>query len=411
MLIDAQMEFHETILSLHELLGASKLSAIRSADSIHRKTFMMNALKDGVNDSAVAAWESERSRRYSEAMGLGDRGARDSALAKWNEEVRDGLAEIIKDAVERDAGFAEGRLNLAIRQVSARPTPDGLIRNAVLLTLVSAFEGVIGKIYRVALAEKPELYLSGEREYSLAEIVRIGSLDSIVEEAIERKVDTALRGGVEDWEKVFVKIDVHFKKLCIDWERVIEIFQRRNALVHTHGEVNATYASKVKNSPGRGTPLMTNDEYLSQAISEVVALGSTVIMKSWLHIYPDHELAAAGAPYLYFDDLLERGYCGAVERVADEAKNVGNDLDMKLRIRLYMWLARRNARGVKAIRSEVEKWDTSALKSEFSFSRAILLEDLDAAEEIKRAAALRSEEWVDTIPEMAIVKFRRESPK
>ncbi|MET8815392.1 hypothetical protein ABZW47_25745 [Streptomyces sp. NPDC004549] len=402
--IDAQIQFCETILSLDQLLTTSKLPVIESADAAHRTKVVMNAIRIGGNDEAVKAWEDESHRAYRDATFIEDEKERETALAEWAENRKSGLANIIRNAME--GGHAiDAHVDLVVRQVNARPKPVDLIQQAILVTLVSAFESLIGKTYRIALEIKPELYLSGEREYSLAEIVKAGELEAIIDAAIEKKVDTALRGGLEDWEKIFLKLDVHFKKLCIDWNKTSEVFQRRNALIHTHGSVNNTYSNKVKGAPPLGTPLQLNEEYLQQAINQIAAIGNLVLLRTWLHLHPRQTFLSMGAPFLYLDNFLDRGYFAAVHKMADEMKGIKNDLDLKIRLRIYAWLARKNLQGLEAIKDELEEWDTSALKSEFAFSKAVLLDDFKGAEEWRNYAGSRSEPWASNVSEMPIIRF------
>ncbi|WSB85736.1 hypothetical protein OHA60_19225 [Streptomyces cellulosae] len=403
--IDAQIEFCETILSLDQLLTTSKLPEIESADAAYRTKAVMDAIRVGGNDEAIKAWEEENDKTYREALSLESEMAREAALVEWEDRRRTTLANIIRNAIESGHSI-DSRVNLALRQVNARPKPVALIQQAILVTLVRSFESLIGKTYKITLQMKPELYLSGDREYSLAEIVKAGALESIINAAVEKKVDTALRGGLEDWEKIFLKLDVHFKKLCIDWNKTSEVFQRRNALIHTHGSVNSTYASKVKNAAPLGTPLQIDEGYLRQAIDQITAFGNLVLLRTWLHLRPQQTFMAAGAPYLYLDEFLDRGYYAAVHKMADEMKGLKNDLDFKIRLRIYGWLAKKNLLGLEAIKNEVEDWDTSALKSEFAFSKAVLLNDCKAAKDLQDAAELRGESWVSDISEMPIMRFR-----
>ncbi|MFJ3140100.1 hypothetical protein ACIPK5_29900 [Streptomyces sp. NPDC086843] len=403
--IDAQIEFCETILSLDQLLTTSKLPAIESADATYRTKAVMDAIRVGGNDEAIKAWEEESGRAYREALSLESEMAREAALVEWEDKRKATLVDIIKNAIESGHSI-DARINLALRQVKARPRPVDLIQQAILVTLVRSFESLIGKTYKIALQLKPELYLSGDREYSLAEIVKAGALETIINAAVEKKVDTALRGGLEDWEKIFLKLDIHFKKLCIDWNKTSEVFQRRNALIHTHGSVNSTYVSKVKNAAPLGTPLQIDESYLRQAIDQITAFGNLVLLRAWLHLRPQQTFMAAGAPYLYLDDFLARGYYAAVHKMADDMKGIKNHLDFKIRLRIYGWLAKKNLLGLEAIKDEVEDWDTSALKSEFAFSKAVLLDDCKGAKDLQDAAELRGESWASDISEMPVIRFR-----
>lgn len=184
--IDAQIEFCETILSLDQLLTTSKLPEIESADAAYRTKAVMDAIRVGGNDEAIKAWEEENDKTYREALSLESEMAREAALVEWEDRRRTTLANIIRNAIESGHSI-DSRVNLALRQVNARPKPVALIQQAILVTLVRSFESLIGKTYKITLQMKPELYLSGDREYSLAEIVKAGALESIINAAVEKK--------------------------------------------------------------------------------------------------------------------------------------------------------------------------------------------------------------------------------
>ena len=68
-------------------------------------------------------------------------------------------------------------------------------------------------------------------------------------------------------------------------ERLIEVFQRRNILVHNKGIVNSIYLSKVsgkyKNEVKKGYPVFLDRQYLESAINDLELNFSLIAFELW----------------------------------------------------------------------------------------------------------------------------------
>jgi hypothetical protein len=79
-------------------------------------------------------------------------------------------------------------------------------------------------------------------------------------------------------------------------------------------------------------------------------------------------------------DLLVAERWRAAQRLSEVGVAVGSgDAWLDLAMQVNTWIARKQTEGAEAIRAEVEAWDVSALKPEFTLARAALLEERDEA--------------------------------
>lgn len=401
--IEAQLEFVETINALDDLLNFIDRSSISLHDVKQRWRTIARSLGEPDGEQRMDDWKARYHKARNEALSVTNKQEREAKDADITDQFREELVEIMQ-SIGRP-----GSIEFAVRQVQSRPHPSDIIYRSTLVSLVSTFEGLIGAMYRVLLKGKPELYISNSQAFSLGEIARLGSVDAIMEEAVERKADASLRGGLEDWATELSKSDINIKECCIDWKKTLEIFQRRNAHVHTRGRVNSAYKSKVSCDLEVGDALDIDISYLRNAIPQILSLGCLVALRTWLAINPKDAMLVGGVPYMYYDELLERGNWEAVEKISSVAKNLDAPLDLRFGQRTYYWIARKMGRGKQSISKEVTQWDTSALKPLFVFERHILLGELDEAERLLEAAKRSGSAWAHPPLDTPVVQFDKDA--
>ncbi|MFD0208527.1 hypothetical protein ACFVH9_05155 [Streptomyces hirsutus] len=401
-LVSAQFEFLETMSSLDQLLRAGSHEGALSRDVERRANIVFDALSSATSKGIVDKWKGDWLKRHSEAHAIKDLDARKAALDAVTEKAREELKGMFEAAGDKMAG-----IEMALHQVNSRPHPEDLINRAILVSAVSAFEGLVAAAYRSILSAKPEEVISGTKEFSLADLLKFASIDDAFADSVERRVDSALRGSIEDWAALFSKFNVSFQHLCSDWPGTVEVFLRRNAFIHTQGKVNSLYLAKVTGSPPKGVSLALDEAYLRSAISKIMSLGMLVGSRTFLHLQPNNSLAAAGMPFLYMDELMDLGYWQCIKDVCANLKGMNPRLDLKFELRFAYWLACKKLDGLDSIKKDVESLDVSVLRSQFGFMRAVLLEDTDEAKSILTAASAHSEGWVGGLSTMPFLKHQK----
>ncbi|MGA9996678.1 MAG: hypothetical protein WBP93_14770 [Pyrinomonadaceae bacterium] len=121
-----------------------------------------------------------------------------------------------------------------------------LLYKSSLITLTSTVELFLSQLLHFYFEQFPGAVGSDVKFFSLDELKSIGSIEDAKKYLIESKVENILRDSLEEWIK-FLKERVKLSMGYIDpvKDKLLEIYQRRNLLVHNGGQVNSIYLSKV----------------------------------------------------------------------------------------------------------------------------------------------------------------------
>ncbi|WZL82733.1 hypothetical protein QBE53_06375 [Vallitaleaceae bacterium 9-2] len=119
-----------------------------------------------------------------------------------------------------------------------------LLFDSTLISLIIQFELLVSNIIRDNLQKNPEI-LKG-RNLSLEDLQKIGDVDDAKKYLLDKEVESILRGSYLSWKK-YLKETLKLSVKCIDEhaDTIVEIFQRRNLVVHNEGIVNSVYLKNV----------------------------------------------------------------------------------------------------------------------------------------------------------------------
>ena len=147
---------------------------------------------------------------------------------------------------------------------------------ALLPFIVSKMEEFLGSLVRTMLVLYPETL--GELKPVPTEIIRrysanISSSD-LLRWQIDQKVASFLQGSPEEWRDTLnkkTKIDI--ASAGADWDAIMEVIQRRHAVVHNNGRVDNEYLSKVperlRSGLEEGSTLVCSTRYMTSALVEI----------------------------------------------------------------------------------------------------------------------------------------------
>lgn len=165
-----------------------------------------------------------------------------------------------------------------------------ILRNNILISLVSFFELLIGDLLHTFYSLKPAALTGVEKEFSFNDLRNYNNLDEIIVSVRVKRVDSVLRNSLEEWVKFFKNnFKVNFKTTVSEWDQFNEVFQRRNTLVHNGGRMSNQYIKKVSKSYlannqimiKEGNQLYVNEEYLNSAIDLFLTSGIKLIAIVW----------------------------------------------------------------------------------------------------------------------------------
>jgi hypothetical protein len=111
---------------------------------------------------------------------------------------------------------------------------------------VDNFQTYIVSMIREILRKRPEILSNSRFELEVRSILGHGSIDSLVDELIERKVDSLSYGGFEDLKRWCEKQGILLAAPAEIADQVIELIATRNLIAHNRGRVDQKYFEVVK---------------------------------------------------------------------------------------------------------------------------------------------------------------------
>mgnify|MGYP000586331079 CR=1 FL=1 len=232
------------------------------------------------------------------------------------------LTEQLDDGVVVALSPNEGRI--AIKEITSllktlkksSPHQGRLLRQGALITLISFFEALISELIQGYYLEYPSALPAEERILSLSDLREIGSIEEAEKHLVAREVESVLRGSFKSQLDYFSKrFKIKILLVGNQLDLLVEIFQRRNLLVHNQGIVNRTYFANVENSlvdkfeAEEGKSLSVSTDYLEQAIDVIYLCGNILTQQCWRKWKKsEQEKADAMVMLSTYDGLLDERY-------------------------------------------------------------------------------------------------------
>ena len=129
------------------------------------------------------------------------------------------------------------------------------------------------------------IVLVSTAETRLRRIVRrFVEIKGFCPDPVERRkfLGQLFRGGLDTWETSFRKeLGVEIRDWSNEWNRITEIFARRNAHVHQGGTVDETYRRTSGSSEMIGMPLLLSSDYLNEANDILTGFTFGALYATW----------------------------------------------------------------------------------------------------------------------------------
>lgn len=127
------------------------------------------------------------------------------------------------------------------------------ISNAIFSGLVSTFDELLGLIIKFAIRSKPEILNGIGKNVAYSEIVSAGDFSQLQSEIIDSMIESIMmdpRSTQIEWlEKYF--LDFKLKEIWSEYNKFIEINERRNIYVHNDGYPSKAYVNRIKSATGK----------------------------------------------------------------------------------------------------------------------------------------------------------------
>ena len=167
------------------------------------------------------------------------------------------------------------------------PSPKvDLLLKSTLTVLVSNAEYLISDLLRYKYRKWPESLNNSEAKFTFAELLKFNNLEEAREHILSRKVESVLRGRIEDCIKDFGPKFVDKMATHLPTHKIVEIFARRNLIIHNHGYINHQYIERVGEhlSPNleQGKKIPVNRKYVDLAIDNIQIFFTLLALNLWL---------------------------------------------------------------------------------------------------------------------------------
>lgn len=232
------------------------------------------------------------------------------------------------------------------------------------INLLSSAEWFYSQLLHFFYDQNPNSAGVKKKTLTLEELKSFGNIEDAEKYLIDSKIEGLLRSSFSDWmETLKTELKLSLGYLNDFNDELVEIYQRRNLLVHNGGVINSIYLSKVHNNLVEkseiGTKLTVDEEYLDNAINKIHVLFSLIACELWKKQLPEDEERSNFLMELNF------GYLKRNEWSIAKLPNVflKNDAKQPTIPRTYAqlncWLCDKRLQFDNKLKSELDKVDYS----------------------------------------------------
>ncbi|WP_289022371.1 hypothetical protein [uncultured Salegentibacter sp.] len=181
---------------------------------------------------------------------------------------------------------------------------------------------------------------------------------------IDQKIEEIFRGGFESWlsilkDEIKIKSNLAFKQK----DQLIEIYQRRNLLVHNGGVVNSIYLTKVpahlRKDIKIGDELEVTKDYLEDSICKIHLVFTLIASEIWKKIESKSETREEILNDIVYNNLLANRWDiagGISEALWNDKENASAHRTIA---QLNFWLCQKRQGDFDKIKDELMNADYS----------------------------------------------------
>jgi hypothetical protein len=319
--------------------------------------------------------------------------------------------------------------NAALQRLVRNRQHSELLYGSSLLSLTTSVEWFVSQSISYYLRRFPEAVGTKDKTFSLDELSALGSIEDARNYLIALRVEEIMRGSVSEWIKLFrERFKLSASYLNAHTDEIVELFQRRNLIVHNGGIVNSIYMNKVSEDRRKavkiGERLFVTRDYLDGAMNVLESQFTLLCAEQWKKLDPGDKTRGDLLTILAYSHLLEerwdiaKAYCHFNE--ADALMDEG----VRLIAKVNHWQCRKWMG--EDISSELERCDFSAKGERFVLGLLALKNDLlgalSLAEKLVKAGDLevndlrewplfrelrKDARWVDFVDSLTNVESSR----
>lgn len=298
------------------------------------------------------------------------------------------------ESVKVPSDFSGRYKRLESRMENALLASEAVPRSFIV-SLISSYDAFLGGLIRDLFFVKPDILSASERNITFSDLVGFGSVEEARRYIVEKEVETVLRKShSEQFDWLENKFGLPLRKDLEIWPNFIEVTERRNLFVHNRGIVSNHYLDVCRKhgvefdvEPQIGEQLSVPTDYFISAFETIFEMGVKLAHVLWRKVQPqDLEKADSNLIAVGYDLLSEERFALA-RRVLDFStttlKRFASDQNRLMLVvnqaQAYKW-----SDDMDTVRSILANEDWSTRSDDFRLAEAVLLDDLDKANDIVR---------------------------
>lgn len=263
----------------------------------------------------------------------------------------------------------------------------GLLYKSSFAMLVSYFDFLVSDLIHYFYQTYPESLSGKERSITLNELRLCHDLSEAVNYVVNKEIDSVLYETLDKQKTYFrSRLRIDTKENIIHWNKLNEVVERRNIIVHNDDKINRRYLKNTDSSvvPEKkkdlkeGKKITISPNYFASAFDEVLIAGIILIQCCWRKWRKDDVDSVDSALIKDIYDMLSKEEWTVAEKLglfSQECKVCNERNRLYLDINYCQSLKWQNKKG--ELQEELKKFDMSTLSPIYVLALCALKSDRD----------------------------------
>lgn len=296
------------------------------------------------------------------------------------------------------------RIDLAFKAPRKTNYQKELLYKNAFIGLLSSVEWFYSQVLHYYYDKHPEAAGIKKKTLTLEDLKSFGTVQDAEKFLIDSKIEEVFRGGFDGWMDI-LKDEVKLKMPYVKpfYNELLEVYQRRNLLVHNGGIVNSIYISKVSpeisNKYKIGDKLPITSDYLENAICKLHIVFTLIASELWKKLEPEEEERATILNSIVYKNMNQNRW-----EVSEWLSSfIKDDENLKSRVKtvgqLNYWLSKKKRGNRELVINEVLKADFTDKSLRYQLAVSALTENtaefFELLPETLRTKSLEIEELLE----------------
>jgi len=290
-----------------------------------------------------------------------------------------------------------------------------LLYRSALVSLTNAAEWFVCQMIHRYCKKYPDALIEKADKapaFTFDDLKKFSTIDDARQHYVAQRIENVLRGSFDDWAKFLqshLRLSLGYLDGCKD--EIVEVFQRRNLIVHNGGIVNSIYRSNVadrfKTDAVIGKDLPITQQYLDHVIDMFQACFTLMALELWKNQEPADQTRGDVLTQVAFESICEERWITAEKLCFFGRKDARLSEVARIRAELNYWQTLKWQGRYEEVRAEVENADYSAKDEVYQLGLFALKSDLDALFSLADKTIQRSALGIDVFDNWPIFREMR----